>query len=190
MAARFTVVLDACVLYPAQIRDSLLRLAAEGFYRPLWSQDIHREWINAIRRELPDIDPNRLERTKSLMDENFEDAVVEGYECLIETIDLPDPDDRHVVAAAVKENADAIVTSNLKDFPEETLLFHNLEVIHPDDFIRYQFDLDQSLFLHVMRTQRTSLQNPPLSTDEFIGHMEASGLVLTADLLKEFDDEI
>ncbi|WP_445396879.1 PIN domain-containing protein [Zobellella sp. An-6] len=165
--ARFTVVLDACVLYPAVVRDAVMRLAMTDLFKAHWSDTIHDEWMNALRRERhadgqPKFREEVLQRTRELMDLYARDAKVEGFEALIETISLPDPNDRHVVAAALKVNADAIVTYNLKDFPAPYLMEHfGLEVIHPDDFFRYQFDLNAGLAVKAFQAQLAALKNPP-----------------------------
>ena len=85
------------------------------------------------------------------MDANVRDAKIEGYEYLISNLSLPDENDRHVLAAAIHASADAIVTFNLKDFPEEELQKYNIEAIHPDDFIFYQFDFNVSAVLSSFR---------------------------------------
>lgn len=116
--SRFTVVLDACVLYPAPIRDLLMQLAVTDLFRAKWTDEIHDEWISNLLERRPELSSAQLERTKRLMNENVRDCLVVGYEQLITSIEgLPDPDDRHVVAAAYHCRADAIVTYNLKDFP-------------------------------------------------------------------------
>jgi len=187
--ARFAAVLDACVLYPAPIRDALLGLASRSFYRPMWTSQIHDEWIRNLLKNRGDLTEAQLHRTRDQMDRIFEEALITDYECLIDAIKLPDLGDRHVVAAAIRGGADAIVTFNTKDFPEETLDTHNIEVIHPDDFIRYQFDLDPSRFLKSIRDQRSRLKAPPYSQDEMISIFEEGGLIVTADILREYVDE-
>ncbi|HVM79005.1 MAG TPA: PIN domain-containing protein, partial [Stellaceae bacterium] len=127
--ARFTVVYDACVLYPAPLRDLLLQLATANLFRAKWTGAIHDEWIRNLLAARPDLDPATLARTRELMDKAVPDSLVTGYEYLIPTIELPDPNDRHVVAAAIHARADAIVTSNLLDFPNGSLAPYNLEAI-------------------------------------------------------------
>ena len=119
--AGFTALLDACVLYPAPLRDLLIETALTGVYRARWSNAIHEEWIGSLLRQRPDLDPEILARTRALMDSAIPDCLVNGYEPLIPSLHLPDSNDRHVLAAAVSGRADVIVTFNLKDFPDETL---------------------------------------------------------------------
>lgn len=117
----FTAFLDASVLYPAPLRDLLPELAVSDLHRAKWSNAVHDEWINALLRTRPDLTRERLERTRDLMNAHTRDALVAGYEDMIEVLALPDPDDRHVLAAAIKGRADLIVTANLKDFPADAL---------------------------------------------------------------------
>lgn len=126
------VVLDACVLYPAPIRDLLLHMANEGLYRPKWSDQIQEEWVRNLLINRPDLSSRQLQQTTQAMNRAFPDATVREYEVLISTLELPDADDRHVLAAAIHGQASLIVTANLKDFL--TLYLHSLgiEAQHPD----------------------------------------------------------
>lgn len=187
--ARFSVVLDACVLYPAPLRDALMRLAATDLFKAHWTDEIHEEWIrnlasnNSLSRET-------LEKIRELMDRHVPDAKVVGYESLIAGLSLPDPDDRHVLAAAIKCSADAIVTLNLKDFPEHILATYQIELIHPDDFILYQIDLAPALCCKAFRDQRTALKNPPLTADEFLANLQKQQLPQTVSALRQYADLI
>ncbi len=178
---RFRVVLDACVLYPAPLRDLLLELAISGLYKAHWSSAIHIEWIRAVLRERSDLDEQKLLRTRQLMDLHSEDALVEGHEALIEGLQLPDPDDRHVLAAAIHSRADAIVTFNLKDFPEDQLRPWGIEAIHPDDFLTYQFDLNVPKVCAAAKRIRTRLKAPPHSAASYIERLRQCGLPRAAD---------
>ncbi len=136
---RYTAIYDACVLYPAPLRDFLLQLALTDLFRAKWTDEIHEEWISSLLATRSDLTRERLERTRALMNSNVRDCLVDGYQQLTASIEgMPDPGDRHVMAAAIHCRADAIVTFNLKDFPSELLRRHNIEAIHPDDFIRAQ----------------------------------------------------
>ena len=108
---------DASVLYPAPLRDLLLELAVSDLYRARWSARVHDEWTRALLRSRPDLTAARLERTRRLMDSHVHDVLVTGFEDLVPSLELPDPSDRHVLAAAIRAEADIIVTANLKDFP-------------------------------------------------------------------------
>ncbi|WP_434968710.1 PIN domain-containing protein [Microbacterium sp. bgisy207] len=119
----FTATLDTSVLWPSLQRDFLLSLAVEGAYRPTWSSvnldelEFHEE-AKLVKRGIPVTEAaGRAATLIAAMRREFADAEVEGWEPLEGTFGLPDPDDEHVVAAAVIAGAGAIVTENLKDFP-------------------------------------------------------------------------
>jgi len=135
MGARFTVVYDACVLYPAPLRDLLMHLALSDLFRARWSDRIHDEWIRNVLANRPDLTATQLQRTRALMNAHVRDCLVDGFDQLVPAVQLPDPDDRHVVAAALHSGANLIVTFNLKDFPASALQTYNLAAQHPDDFI-------------------------------------------------------
>lgn len=157
----YAAVLDACVLVPTALCDTLLRLAEDGFYRPLWSDRILLEVEDTVLSLYPDIDPRRVRRRTELMSATFEDAGVTGWEQLSAGLDLPDGDDRHVLAAAIVGGAQAIVTANLKDFPADTLRPRGIEARHPDDFLLDQLDLFPSRVLEVLSEQAADLRQPP-----------------------------
>ncbi|RMG83059.1 MAG: PIN domain-containing protein, partial [Chloroflexi bacterium] len=123
--------LDANVLYPAPIRDILLQLAVEDVFWGRWTADIHEEWIEALLRNEPHRERMALERTRDLMNQATRDALITGYEALINCLELPDPNDRHVLAAAIVGRCDVIVTQNLQDFPTEIVSLFGIEVQHP-----------------------------------------------------------
>lgn len=185
--AKFSVILDACVMYPAPLRDALMRLAVTDLFHARWTDQIHEEWINALLREGRH-NREKLERVKEKMDSHVRDAKVMDYEDLIPVIELPDPDDRHVVAAAIKCNADAIVTMNMKDFPKDVLAQYEIDVIHPDDFIYYQIDMSPQLCVAAFRSQRTALKNPEISVEQFLKVIQKQQLPQTASALKEYSD--
>ena len=185
-----TAFLDANVLYPALLRDILMRLASRNLFRARWSAQVHREWMAALIRDRPDIPLARLERTRQLMDAHFEDATVEGYEHRMGSLILPDPDDRHVLAAAIYCGADTIVTTNLRDFPDAALAGLGLRAIHPDAFIRGLFDPHRNAVIDAFRRLRLSLRNPPRSTPELLAAMKAQGLPVTAATLGGFVDAL
>lgn len=169
MSSGYTVVFDACVLYPAPLRSFLMYLAAGGQFRARWSEDIHEEWIRNVLLNRTELNRAQLERVRALMDRHVPDALVTGYESLIESIrGLPDEDDRHVVAAAIVAQAEGIVTFNLRDFPDEVLSVWNLRAIHPDSFITDLTELDITVVVDAARRQRASLLSPPFTPDEYL----------------------
>lgn len=188
--SRYTAVLDACVLYPAPLRDLLISLAVEGLYRARWTSEIQDEWIRNLRAKRPELDPQKLQRTASLMALAVDDALIDDYQFLIPTLALPDPDDRHVLAAAIVGHADAIVTFNLKDFPEAKLVRHEIESLHPDDFLVAQYDLDPIRVLSVIKASRTRLKKPPKSAEDYLATLEQQGLPQTCQILRNAIDLI
>lgn len=164
----FTVIYDACVLYPAPLRDLLMHLALTGAYRARWSEQIHDEWTRNVLRNRPDVSEIQLYRTVGLMNRAIPDSLVNDYEPLVQGLDLPDEDDRHVLAAAIKCGASVIVTYNLKDFPAEILKRFEIEALHPDVFLSDIWDLDQAAVLKAVQKQRAALNNPVYSPRELL----------------------
>lgn len=185
-----TALLDANVLYSAGLRDFLLRLADRYLYAPLWSADIHAEWMSSLLADRTDIDPRVLDRTRAVMDEHFPDAVVTDYRSLAAGLDLPDPDDRHVLAAAIMGEADVIVTGNLRDFPSSRLAPHAISAQHPDDFIVDLFETDLEAVLQAVRDHRAALRNPPRSAADHLTVLERLGLSRTVSLLAPHETTI
>lgn len=183
--AGFTAILDACVLYPAPLRDLLIETALTGVYRARWSDAIHEEWIGSLLRQRPDLDPEILARTRALMDSAIPDCLISGYEPLIPSLHLPDSKDRHVLAAAVSGRADVIVTFNLKDFPDETLAAFGIEAQHPDIFLSHQMSLNPHGMLTAARRIRRRLKNPEKSADEYLGTLRQCQLILVASELEK-----
>lgn len=186
----FTVVLDACVLYPASLRDLLMWLAVTGLYRARWTETIVNEWSRNLLANRPDLTAQALARTHRLMNEAVLDAVVTGHESLIPGLQLPDPDDRHVLAAAIRCGAAVIVTYNTKDFPSSVLAGYGIEALHPDDFLLYQIDLAPGAVAAAVKRHRASLRNPPRSVDEYLDTLECQQLPKTAYSLRDFADVI
>lgn len=179
----FVALFDACVLYPASLRDLLLRLARTNLFRARWSDQIHAEWMNAVLRERPEL-AGALQRTRALMDAAIDDCLVTGHEALIASLQLPDADDRHVLAAAIIGRADVIVTSNLRHFPPETLSAYHIEAQHPDVFVRHVIDLDEAAALQAIREQRESLRNPARTVADFLDTLARQELPETVAFLR------
>ena len=112
MHGTITAVLDACVLYPALLRNILIQLATTELFRARWSETIHDEWSRSLLADKPDIALEAIARLRRLMNEAVPDGLVTGHEALIEKLSLPDPSDRHVLAAAIRARASVIVTLN------------------------------------------------------------------------------
>jgi predicted nucleic acid-binding protein len=182
----FTVFLDASVLYPAPLRDLLLELAVADLYRAKWSDSVHEEWITAVLRTRHDLTRVQLERTRELMNAHARDALVTDFEQLVSILELPDPNDRHVLAAAIKGRADLIVTLNLKDFPAEKLDSWGIEAQHPDEFLTHQFHSSQPAFLQAVKTVRLRLKHPPKSVQDYLDTLRAQGLLATVKAIEPF----
>lgn len=161
-------VLDANVLYPAPVRDLLLNLADMNIYAPKWSYIIHEEWVRNLLLKRPDLKKSKLTKTVKTMNIAFPDAEVHNFEKRIEDLQLPDQDDRHVLAAAIESNADYIITFNTKDFPKKYLMQFNISVITPDEFIKTVYKLNPSDTIQAFKNQLDSLRNPPKTKEELI----------------------
>lgn len=178
---RYTVVLDACVLVPIALADTLLRIAEHGLYRPLRSERILRETADAISEIHVDLPTGSVQRRITAMTDSFPDATVKGWEELESSVTLPDPDDRHVVAAAIRGRADAIVTANLSDFPAEVLEPLGIDVVSPDDFLLDQLDLAPRVVIEIIHEQAAHTRRPPLTPTDLVARLARSGVTSFAD---------
>jgi hypothetical protein len=182
----FIVVYDACVLHPAPLRDLLVRLGLARLCQVKWTQQILDECFRSILNRRPSLSPEQLARSRERLEQAIPDAQVNGYEEFIEAITgLPDPNDRHVVAAAVRCGAQVIVTSNLKDFPKPVLARYGMEAQSPDDFVRDLIDLDAVTVARVVREQVAALKDPPKTTAEVLGSLRQQGLTISVEMLEE-----
>lgn len=136
----------------------------------------------------PDIAWEFLERTRDLMTAHVPDCLIAGYEPLEATLDLPDPDDRHVLAAAIFCGAGTIVTYKLRDFPAEVLAPHGITAQHPDEFIEHAFDLNPALVCKAVRDLRASLRHPPQTVDELFDTFLQQGLATSVSALRGHAD--
>jgi hypothetical protein len=182
----FTAVYDACVLYPAPLRDFLMWLGLSGRFRARWSAQIHEEWKRNLLKNRSDLTAEQVDRTAALMDQAIPDGLVSGYDNLLSGLILPDADDRHVLAAAIRCNASVIVTFNEKDFPDEVLATFGIEAQHPDVFVENLFDLDQAAVVSAAQRQRRQLKNPPLDVDRYLQVLLKQGLVQTSKSLSTY----
>jgi hypothetical protein len=182
----YTVILDACVMYPAPLRSYLLYLAQTGLYRAKWTEQIHDEWIRNLIHNQPHLNVEKLQKTRELMNSHAPDCVVEGYQQFVAGIELPDNDDRHVVAAAIKGQAEGIITFNLKDFPHQSLASLGLTAIHPDEFLTDMFELDPSQVILAAQRQRRSLRNPPMTVEAYLDSLQRQKLPMFVSKLRQF----
>jgi predicted nucleic acid-binding protein len=186
----FVVVYDACVLYPAPLRDILIETAVSGLISAKWTRQIEAEWIRNLEKNRPDLSKELLQRTADLMSQAVPDALVENYASLIEGLSLPDADDRHVLAAAIAANAQVIVTFNLKDFPTTVLDEFGIEAVHPDTFLINQLDLSIGAVVSAIKKTRGRLKNPEKPPKNYIETLSSVGLPGFADRIKEYQELI
>ncbi|MEO9022482.1 MAG: PIN domain-containing protein [Ginsengibacter sp.] len=180
-----TAVLDANVLYPAPLRDLLLHLADVELYEPKWTKEIQEEWIRSLLLKRIDLKRANLEKTREAMDSAFPGANVVDYEEIISGIFLPDNNDRHVLTAAIKVNADVIVTFNIKDFPTAYLKPFGIEVYHPDEFNTGLIKFDKQSSIIAFRNQVKNLRFPSKSEEEVLISLAKCGLVNCLEELKK-----
>lgn len=178
---RFTCVLDTNVLYPIEIRDILFWFAHFDMYTPKWSNHIFDEWEKVMRTK--GISDKEISKRIGNANAAFPDALVENYEPLIPGLVLPDEDDKHVLAAAIKTNANIIVTNNLKDFPKDYLATFGLTAKGADDFITDTIDLNQDRALEAFRKMVLNRTNPDLDEFEILDSLRKNGLKDSADYL-------
>jgi hypothetical protein len=161
-------VYDANVLYPAFLRDVLLRLAVADLVAARWTLAIHNEWMRHLRADRPDLSPAKIARVRELMDEALPHALVSGYELRMgEIAALPDADDRHVLAAAVHCGAQYIVTSNVRDFPSLVLQHDDVEARTPGEFVGMLLDADAETVAGVLERHRRGLRAPPMNVAQY-----------------------
>lgn len=177
------VFLDACVLYPAPLRDFLLHLAAEGLYMPKWTDRVHEEWTRNLLINRPDLTIAQLDKTVAAMNGAFPDALVAFDETLLKSIQLPDPDDWHVVAGALSGTASIILTVNLRDFPRSQLGRYDLEALHPDVFILDLIELNPDEVTQAFYNQVANLRDPPMSPEAVLQTLLRNGLQKTVERL-------
>jgi predicted nucleic acid-binding protein len=185
MSDRPVCLYDANVLYSAQLRDFLMRLALGEVVQAHWTEQIHEEWMRNVRADYPDITKEDLQRIQGLMDKALPGASVTEYEDRIEALSLPDPSDRHVLAAAIHVKADFIVTFNTRDFPAAELETWSIEATRPDELARGLFDEVPDRIIEVASAHRRSLTRPSKTPDEYFQLLRGCGLEKTARLLKE-----
>jgi len=169
----FPAFFDACTISGITLADLLLRLAAEGAFRPLWSEEVLEEVRrNAVEAGVAEVG---IEKRLAAMREYFPDAMVTGYERLTGSLSC-DPKDRHVLAAAVRSKADVLVTFNGKDFPDASLEPFDVELVHPDDFLLDQLDLFPGLVVHTLHELAADYTNPPLQVEDVLEALRRAGV--------------
>ncbi len=178
-------VYDASVLYPSMIRNLLMYLGTEGLVAARWTAQIHDEWTRNLLEDRPDLTPERLARTRRSMELALPDAEIEDFEHLTETLTLPDPDDRHVLAAAIHAGAELIVTQNLKHFPAGALTPHGIEALTPDVLLCRVLDAEPAATRAAVEKLRASFHKPPYDMAQLLVRLGEVGLSETARVLEE-----
>ncbi len=176
--------LDANVLYSAPVRDLLMQLAFSDAFQARWSAEIENEWARNLLADRPEL-AARIPLTQARMRNAVLDALVTEYESLIPGLILPDPNDRHVLAAAITAEADVIVTFNLKDFPTAALAPHSIDAQHPDEFLGSFIATMPTRVLDCVRTCLVRLGDPPVSASGYLSMMRRIGLIETAAFLEK-----
>lgn len=184
------VVYDACILFSPALRDLLLDIAAIKLVRPHWSSTIHEEWIRAVLRKRPHVKRESLEETRRKMDAQFRKSLTVGHENIVPNLNLPDLNDRHVLAVAIYTKSSIIVTSNLGDFPAGLLKPYGIEALDPDGFFIQLFDKSPKLFLWAVHAHRGSLTCPAKTPEEYIATLEKQKVPQTVAFLREHLSEI
>jgi predicted nucleic acid-binding protein len=184
--AQIIVLYDACVLYPAPLRDLFMHLAIADLYRAKWTDAIHDEWIRNVLADRPDLKKEQLERARRLMNQHVRDCLVENYQKLMPSLQLPDPDDRHVLAAAIRAQASIILTFNIKDFPATTLKRYGIIAQHPDEFLMHLISMAPDTVCSAIKRLRANLKNPPISAWQYLAILKKQTLHKTVKALEPF----
>lgn len=185
---RVTAIYDACVLFPAPLRDLLIRIAAAEIVRSRWTEEILDECFRAILRNRKDLNSDALSRTRSLLIQAVPDCIVTEYEHHIPALHLPDDNDRHVLAAAIACKASIIVTANLGDFPDEALRCYSIRAQHPDQFVRTLIDEHPFTIAAIVARQAASLRRPSMTTDQLLSTLTQCGLHQSVAALRDLCD--
>lgn len=176
-------VYDACVLYPFHLRNLLVQCAVDRLVDARWSREIHDEWIRNLAARRPELSAERLTRTRDLMDRVLRDANVTGHLVHVPTITLPDPDDRHVVAAAIEARASVIITWNLRDFPAAALRPFGLRKSSPDAFLMDLYAAAPDLVIAAAAGARANLRESAHSAADFVDALRRQKLKRFAEVV-------
>jgi hypothetical protein len=181
---------DANVIYAAASRDLLVELAVAKVITLRWSEAVHREWTEALIKNRPDLDPLRIRRTHRLLIQALPDALVAGHEPIVPTLELPDADDRHVLAAAIKGGCQLIPTFNVAHFPADTLAPHGMAAIHPDAFLSTLCSADPAPVVAATARVRARLINPSMPPADYLSALVHGALPMTAQALRPFENQL
>ena len=177
------VLVDANILFSPPLRDLIIELSNAHFFRARWTQDIHLEWIRAVRKQRPDLPETVLNEMRELINQAVADCVITGYETLIDALELPDPDDRHVLAAAIKGDCSVILTRNVRDFPRKKLRPYSVRALTPTEFLKGYIEIDRKGFVACLRD--ILHRHPGLSVGDYAKALRQNRLKAVANILLE-----
>jgi hypothetical protein len=177
-------VFDACILYPFHLRNVVIQTAVDRLVEARWTDAIHAEWIRSLSANAPTIPCGRLHVTRQLMNDAVPTALVTSYQAHIQAVSLPDPDDRHIVAAGIAGGASIILTWNLRHFPAEELKKHGLRRQSPDTFLAALYDEVPNLTVNSLASARHNLSRTRVSASDFIEILQNQKLVQLARRLQ------
>jgi len=184
MISTFTVFIDANVFFGARLRSLVLFMAQSKMFRARWTERVHDEWTRNVLSKR-NVDVEKLEYIKSCMNRSVLNCLVTGYEPLEQSFQLPDPDDRHILAAAIKTRADLILTFNAKDFPEDVVGPLGIEICNPDDFLLDLFGISEELFIGHVKADFEHYKAPKIAFDNYVADLRKAGIPKTADLIEK-----
>lgn len=175
VANPFVVILDANVLFPFRVRDVLLTFAHEGLFRARFTDQIMAEWTNNLLRLKPHLEES-IRSQADMIRQKFDECFVTGHMALIDGLDMPDQDDRHVLAAAIRCSAQVIVTENKRDFPRAILEEYDIEVLGADEVLLNTYELFPVEAARALGKVRARYQNPSMTVSEFLLDLTRAGL--------------
>jgi predicted nucleic acid-binding protein len=170
------VVCDANVFYSIVLTDLLLSLSVAELLRPRWTAQIHEEWMRNLLVDRPELERAKIERRRDMMDRAIDDCLITGYESLIPTLQLPDADDCHVLAAAIHSQAQIILTSNLRDFPATVLAPYSIVAQGPDEFLTQLVEQHPTEVQSVIAEMRARKTRPPVALTELLQKLAQQNL--------------
>jgi len=168
----FLALLDACVLHPMVLCDTLLRVSMSGLYLARWTPKITEEVSRSILRRRPDLDPDRMQRRIDAMNLAIPDAEINDSQTLTDALASVGMD-AHVVSAAITGRVHVIVTANVRDFTHPILAQHGIEVKTPDDFLVDMYWLDPAGVIAILRQQAAATSKPPLAVSDVLHRLGA-----------------
>jgi hypothetical protein len=163
---------DANIFSAIVTTDLIISLGVAEPFRPRWTNQIHDEWMRNLLANRPDLDPVKIERRRKQMDESIDDCLVEGYEYLIPELNLPDDDDRHVLAAAIHVQAQVILTYNHRHFPQRVLAPYGITAQYPDNILAALAERFYQEVCDTLEGMRARKTRPPLSQAEILRKLE------------------